>query len=124
MEIPLRYQTEMKHLPLFLLLLLAFRICIVPAGYVRYASELKQHGVAFEQIRVKNRRSSYLEEGDHISENHPTAAAIAVSFRRFLFTAKKRVVRHFIAALPSFNYHLLFPATPRCRYLLNRAFRI
>ncbi|WP_133055395.1 hypothetical protein [Niastella koreensis] len=116
----------MKHLSFFLILLMAFRVCVVPVGFARYANELKHSKVTFEQIRVKNRRSSYLEEGDHFSQTLTSASAICVSLKRFLFTAKKKVTPAFslISALFSFKYHSTLPATPRYLYLLNRAFRI
>jgi|UPI00047D14F4 hypothetical protein len=113
----------MKHASLLLLLLLVFRVCVIPLGFV---SQLKQSTVSFEQVRIKKRRTSYCEEEAHapVISTRFYAAGIVVQ-QSFPFSPKKTVTA--IARSigdPALKFQLFTPEIHNCLYLLNRVLRI
>src|SRR5581483_2449057 len=116
----------MKHRSLFLLLILVFRVCVVLIGFARYAAALQHVNVNYEQIRIKKRRSSFLEEGAHTFEAVSWASSVYVNVKQlFPFVgAVATIVTSSFTALSSLKYHFTTPVIRCYLYLFNRALRI
>jgi hypothetical protein len=119
----------MKHRPLLLILLLVFRVFVVPVGYALHSDEIANVSDAFEHFRLKKRRSSYLDDAGHTCEISVFTLIISCAASR----KKKAAVRHnddILTALTQWSAPILalffptrFIATGPL-YLRNRVLRI
>lgn len=115
----------MKYRSLFLILLLIFRVFVLPMNFVRYIGEIKNVHEAFEQIRLKKRRSSYQENTGQTYEAVTVTSTVATIARRiFPFGFKKIALPSLNIFIPFYTDRLSVATISCCRYLRNRALRI
>jgi hypothetical protein len=115
----------MKYRSLFLILLLIFRVFVLPINFLRHIGEIKNVNQTFEQIRLKKRRSSYQENIEQTYEAVTATSTVSAIVRRiFPFRFKKVVLPSLNVFIPFYTDRLSTSALSCCRYLRNRTLRI
>ncbi|MBN9379569.1 MAG: hypothetical protein J0H74_02310 [Chitinophagaceae bacterium] len=105
-------------------LLIVFRVFLVPAWFAWHIGEVKDASETFEHIRLKKRRSSYLEENISSIGIHLSRTAIATRVQRLLpfcpeITDAPGVCPDENSSSYFFSRHRVLPL-----YLRNRVLRI
>lgn len=115
----------MKSRSIFLILLLIFRVFVLPVSFLRHIGEIKNVNETFEQIRLKKRRSSYHENSGQTYEAvSVTSTVTAIARRIFPFRFKKLTLPSLSIFIPFYTSRLNASAIDCCRYLRNRTLRI
>ena len=115
----------MKYRSIFLILLLVFRVFVLPMNFLRHIGEIKNVNETFEQIRLKKRRSSYQENAGQTYEAVAVTSTVATIARRiFPFRFKKVILPPLSSFIPFYTDRLSGATISCCRYLRNRALRI
>jgi len=113
----------MHHRVLLLLFLIFSRVFVAPVWFSIHASKLRSSADTFEQVRLKKRRSSFLEEEQISNFFWITEAEQGnISEQRFFF--KTNIVQSFsrlssFLKFPVFNHSLTYLI-----FLRNRVLRI
>lgn len=114
------------YLHIFILLLVS-QIFVAPVCFGLQINEVKDPSATFEQIRLKKRRSIFIEEA-YVFEAAFGIVAVIVTVQRMRLKAGQaqsflRPFLHFFD-LPLITYPLLSPAVATSLFLRNRVLRL